>query len=214
MPIESELKTEDQKNLARLGDIIVVALYEVDLDIILHGGTALWRCYGGNRFSSDIDIYVTKSQLTKLNHYLTWSLNKRGVKINFPKYSSGRTMIIFDEVAKAKLEPMDKPAGLQAISMEYEKIDGTRLFVRTLKVDEFIKEKIKAYERRRYIRDLYDLYLLAGTEGFEKGVKSQLAKFIKRIEPPIDESVLQSMIYTGIAPTFNELVEKIGERIK
>ena len=144
-PLENRLKTPEQKNLANLQDRLVEALYGVDLDIILHGGTAIWRCYGGNRFSDDIDVYATAPQLKELEHSLGWELNRRGAKLEYPKYSTKR-IIVFNDTARVKLEIMDKPNGLRAISKEYEKADGTKLFVRTLKAEDFIAEKIVTYE--------------------------------------------------------------------
>jgi predicted nucleotidyltransferase component of viral defense system len=38
--------------------------------------------------------------------------------------------------------------------------DGSSMFVNTLSADVFILEKMKAYESRRYERDLYDIYHL------------------------------------------------------
>jgi len=35
-------------------------LYNVFPRAVLHGGTAIWRCYHGNRFSEDLDVYLEK----------------------------------------------------------------------------------------------------------------------------------------------------------
>jgi len=213
-PLENRLKTPEQKSLARLQDKLVEALYGVDLGIILHGGTAIWRCYGGNRFSDDVDIYATAQQLSRLEHNLTWELNKQGVKIEYPKYSTKR-IIVFDDVARVKLEVMDMPAGLRAISKEYEKSDGTKLFVRTLGAEDFLVEKISTYEKRRYARDIYDIYFLVSSLGKIKAeMKSKLVRFIRHAEPPMDEQALKDIVYTGVAPSFKEIREAIGEKLK
>jgi predicted nucleotidyltransferase component of viral defense system len=213
-PLENRLRTPEQRNLANLQDRLVEALYRVDLDIILHGGTAIWRCYGGNRFSDDVDVYAIAPQLKKLEHSLGWELNRRGVKLEYPKYSTKR-IIVFNDTARVKLEIMNKPDGLRAISKEYEKTDGTKLFVRTLKAENFIAEKISAYESRKYIRDAYDLYFLVSNLKEIKGkIKDELTLFIRSAEPPTDEQSLKDIVYSGVAPSFNEIMEYIGGRLK
>ena len=80
LPIELNLKDAKQVALARLQDYVVEALIAVEPNIVMHGGTAIWRCYGGNRFSEDVNVYASDSQVKKLHYYLTWALSKRGGK--------------------------------------------------------------------------------------------------------------------------------------
>ncbi len=60
------LKTEHQLAVAALQDSVVESIFEMDENIVMQGGTAIWRCYNGNRFSEDIDIYATETQIKKL----------------------------------------------------------------------------------------------------------------------------------------------------
>ncbi len=39
-------------------DILVMQIYEDFPTAVIHDGTAIWRCYGSNRFSEDVDIYL------------------------------------------------------------------------------------------------------------------------------------------------------------
>ena len=50
-PIEIKLKSHVQVAIARVQDLAVESLLALDSKIILHGGTAIWRCYNGKRFS-------------------------------------------------------------------------------------------------------------------------------------------------------------------
>jgi predicted nucleotidyltransferase component of viral defense system len=33
-------------------------MYEKFPNAVIHGRTAIWRCYGSNRFSEDVDVYL------------------------------------------------------------------------------------------------------------------------------------------------------------
>ncbi len=57
LPLEKRLKKRAHVELAYLQDELVEIMYSLDPKIILHGGTAIWRCLGGNRFSEDLDFY-------------------------------------------------------------------------------------------------------------------------------------------------------------
>src|SRR3989344_6918964 len=76
IPIILRLKKGIHKNIALAQDILIQELYNVFNDAVLHGGTAIWRCYKGNRFSEDLDLYL-KRDLEKIN-LLFNNLNKRG----------------------------------------------------------------------------------------------------------------------------------------
>ena len=62
-----KLKKKMHKDIALLQDIFIDILYEIFPDCVLHGGTAVWRCYNGTRFSEDIDVYI-KKDLQKLEN--------------------------------------------------------------------------------------------------------------------------------------------------
>ena len=42
--------------VAEMQDILVLELLG-NIDFVVHGGTAIWRIYGGKRLSYDVDIY-------------------------------------------------------------------------------------------------------------------------------------------------------------
>ena len=69
LPIILTLKKEFQKKIARAQDIIVEEMGKHFNQVVLHGGTAIWRCYKGNRFSEDVDVYISKD-LNKINYFI------------------------------------------------------------------------------------------------------------------------------------------------
>jgi len=62
-----KLRKLAQKGVASAQDKIVEEVFKVfGKTAVLHGGTGIWRCYRGNRFSEDVDVYIPKD-LNKLN---------------------------------------------------------------------------------------------------------------------------------------------------
>ena len=61
IPLILRLKKAMHKEVAKAQDMVVEPLYRVFNGAVLHGGTAIWRCYNGNRFSEDIDVYIPKN---------------------------------------------------------------------------------------------------------------------------------------------------------
>ena len=62
IPLILKLKKKAHKDIAEAQDIIIRELYTLFDKAVLHGGTSIWRCYGGNRFSEDIDVYIPNDQ--------------------------------------------------------------------------------------------------------------------------------------------------------
>jgi predicted nucleotidyltransferase component of viral defense system len=58
LPIDKKLKKKIHKTVALAQDILVLELYDKFPSAVIHGGTAIWRCYGSNRFSEEIDVYL------------------------------------------------------------------------------------------------------------------------------------------------------------
>lgn len=208
-PIEKRLKSEKQVAVARLQDRVMDSVLAISQSVILHGGTAIWRCYGGKRFSFDLDLYASSMQLRKLLNNLAWELEKRGMAMDYLSFT-GHVISIHDEFASIKLEITDKPNGKNSVQKEYVRADGSKMFINTLSDEEFILEKIKAYVSRGYARDLYDIYhLLAFSPKLSMATKKKLRAFVKAILPPKDSKELQELVYEGIAPKFDTMVKYI-----
>ena len=57
IPLANQLKKRQQVETAFLQDEIIRLVYLTTEEMVLHGGTAIWRCYSGKRFSEDLDLY-------------------------------------------------------------------------------------------------------------------------------------------------------------
>ena len=183
----------DRLKVAELQDYIVDIIYEkIDPRAELYGGTAIWRCYGGNRFSEDIDIYMKRESTEKLIS----SLPKYGMRITWRDKEIPTNIRISDGVTELLLESKDGYA--QSIIRQYMRVDGSSLTISVLSPTELLVRKIEAYEGRRLIRDLYDIFVLTNhIDRRDYTVSEKLSSFLETVRRPSDEKMLSSLIYSG-----------------
>ena len=195
-PLALMLKKRLHKEIAKAQDLIVETIFAHIPNAVLHGGTAIWRCYNGSRFSEDLDFYF-KRNVKKLD-ILFESLKSIGFDVlkKRIKENSIYSTLKFG-VAEVRLEGVFK--SVKSIVKEYELVDGTFITVRTLTPENLLLEKIDAYIKRRKIRDLYDVfYLLRFVK--KEDVKKNVAVFLKNFKEPVDKHVLKSLILWGVVP--------------
>ncbi|MGC8671591.1 MAG: nucleotidyl transferase AbiEii/AbiGii toxin family protein [Candidatus Micrarchaeia archaeon] len=211
LPISVRLSRKEFVDVAYLQDLFVDSLYAFDKRAVLHGGTAIWRCYSGNRLSYDLHFYLTsKDEAALIGKNLTWELSKRGASLDkMSLIDHSLYALVSSQAAKLKAEMKYETKRLRPIVKEYERADGTLLSVLTLTPEQLILEKIAAYESRRYIRDLYDIYFLLNYVTKPREVKPKLRNFIKSMEAPVDGKSLSGIILAGVAPTYKDLKEGI-----
>ena len=81
---------------------------------------------------------------------------------------------------------------------QYVRVDGSSATVSVFTPAEMLIRKIEAYQGRRFVRDVYDIFILI--RFLDKGdhvVASSLSSFLTKSKPPVDEDALKSLIYTG-----------------
>jgi len=69
-------------------------------------------------------------------------------------------------------------------------------------------EKISAYLKGGFIRDIYDIYFLLSYSSKEK-IKNALLKLLKNFKKPVNEKELKFLIIIGVAPKLEEILNKI-----
>ncbi len=212
-PIESRLKSEKQAAIARLQDIAMESILAIDKEAIMHGGTAIWRCYNGKRFSFEIDLYASDDEVKGILEGLSWNLRKRAAEMDYP-IGTNRVITVHNSEASIKIEMLKKPPRIKSVQIEYAKTDGTKMFINTLSASDFVLEKIKAYNSRAYIRDLYDIYILVANNEIDKKAKTELRFFMLKLKPPMDVKQLEDLVYEGIAPSFKQIDESIKRSLK
>lgn len=209
IPLILRLKKTAHKGIAKAQDIIVETLYSVFDDAVIHGGTSIWRCYNGNRFSEDIDVYITRD-LKKIN-LLFELFEKKGFYINKKKIGENSiysSLILNREVIR--FEALFKE--IKGSLKEYETVEGNFISIYTLTPEELIKEKIDTYLKRLKIRDLYDIFFLL-RYAQNSVIKKELQEFLKKFKKPIDENELKTIILEGIVPKTEDMISYIKRRI-
>ena len=206
IPIILKIKKETHKSIAQAQDVIIQELYRVFDAAVFHGGTAIWRCYGGNRFSEDIDVYMPRS-LNKIE-MLFANLEKRGFIVQKKKISehSLYSSLLWERTS-VRLEAVFKT--VSGHLKEYQAVEGNLMTVYTLFPEEFIAEKVSAYLDWRKIRDLYDIFFLLRFVGNAAAVRQPLDRLKTQFKPPLDEKELKVLILEGLVPTSKKMIEYI-----
>lgn len=210
IPLNLKLKKKIQKEIAIVQDVVVEELYNFFPKAVIHGGTAIWRCYNGNRFSEDIDVYIKKDE-KRINDFFN-SLEKRGFKIAKKrlKENSLYSELIFNRI------PVRFEATFQikkSILKKYETSESFFISVYILTAENLIIEKISTYLKRQKIRDLYDIFFLLNYAKKNKIIE-YLKKLIKNFTKPKDEENLKAIIISGAIPNSKQLIEEIKRYIK
>ncbi|MFH1317023.1 MAG: nucleotidyl transferase AbiEii/AbiGii toxin family protein [Candidatus Woesearchaeota archaeon] len=210
IPLILRLKKQSHKDIARAQDIIVETLYEIFNKAVLHGGTAIWRCYSGNRFSEDIDALIPKN-LEKIEA-LFRNFEKKGFFIEkkkigqnsiYSKLKMNRTIVRFEALFK----------NVKGELKEYETINGILISVYTLLPEDLIKGKVDAYLNRLKIRDIYDIFFLLRFVKNKDLIKKDLERLVRGFKKPIDEKELKVIIIQGIVPKIDEMMDYIKRGI-
>ncbi len=209
LPISNVLKRRSELETAQLEDEVMGVLANITDKMALHGGTAVWRCYGGKRFSTDIDVYV-------------WDEGFRGkfitaaerIGIDVTKFREKG--VTFIHVRKNDTEIKVEPRNVEksALLAPYERVDGSRMNILVLSPEDLILEKIEAYNDRRAYKDLYDITILLNSVKDTGMVKKALLEFVRTVPKPDENtqsySEFRAVIYAGIIPTYQRMLEFIN----
>ena len=214
LPIIKELRKREYREIASFQDMVIDLLYRTDSSIILHGGTTVWRCFSGNRFSTDIDAYLTNRINAKaLKRRLSALAADYGINVEKVKDSGNLLFIGFSlNNTYLKVEINHTLKKLNPLATRFERVDGTFTDVLALSPEGLIAEKINAYSDRRFIRDIYDVYILSEYAKKEPDLKKKVNDFLSNIAQPVDEEDLKVLIYAGPVPSFQSMVSSIKAR--
>lgn len=213
IPLTKKLKKSDHLQVALAQDLLVSELYEHYPKAVIHGGTAIWRCYNGNRFSEDIDAYINSLEEDKINNFSD-GLVQRGFKKTkmkvtenavFSKFSRQGAIVRFEAVEKELDDYSTK---------RFEMTDGSSIVVNTLPPAQLIKEKVNAYLGRRKIRDLYDIFFLIEYVEDKEKIGEDLSKLLNNFKAPEDEADLKTVIITGAVPKEKDMISEIKKWAK
>jgi predicted nucleotidyltransferase component of viral defense system len=210
IPLEKRLRKSIHRKLASAQDLIVETLYNFFPKAIIHGGTAIWRCYNSKRFSEDIDVYIPKetdkevkfqdfTNALKSNEFTVKKFKFTNNSV-FSKLKKDDVEIRFEVTFKNLKNFLVKP---------FEASDGTFMNVYTLFPDDLIIEKILAYKSRKKVRDLYDIWFLLNLIEDKEKIRTHIIDLLKHLEKPKDYKTLKALIILGPVPSIENLIEGI-----
>lgn len=191
--------------IAELQDKLLIEISS-RFEIILHGGTAIWRIYRGKRFSYDIDIYYADP--AKILEYFKKSESFQLVR---GKITSSNVLYLrFQEnnsLVEVEASPLFKK--MQSADGEFYLVGGDSIVLKTLTPSELLREKINAFRSREKARDLYDIFYLLDIVNTAK-IKNELKGLIPSLKVmPKDFSGLRELILVGKVPDFETVVRKV-----
>lgn len=182
----AEVKNISLTNTERdyLQEIILFNLYKgIKDELVFKGGTALYKIYGLNRFSQDLDFTLTKRRF-KLKNLVAkmidqvWLLGIKGkikefreyknevnIRLVFrgPLYNGSKESLVLIPLNTSLRERVVK-ASNELIISSYREIPSFEVYV--MGEQEIAAEKIRAILTREKARDVYDLWFL-----LKKGIK-------------------------------------------
>lgn len=208
IPLVLRLKKQAHRNIALAQDIIIEQVYNYFSNAVLHGGTAIWRCYNSNRFSEDIDVYIPKNKKS-IEAFFESLKNKDFIVIKKKITKNSLFSILqFDRVIVRFKALFKKPLPKGSLA-EFERANASLFTVYVLTPEELINEKVYTYLKRRKIRDLYDIFFLLRHVRHKIKIFKALKEFITKFKNPPDEKELKVLIIEGIVPSSNKMLDYI-----
>ncbi len=206
VPLNLKLRNKKDREVAFAQDIMVAELYKFFPEAVIHGGTGIWRCYNGNRFSEDVDVYIKRDE-RKIEEFFK-SLETKGLKFIKKRLKENSLYSGWDfKGIEIKFEATFQ--NKKPFLKKYETAESFFINVYTLTPEDLVIEKVETYLKRRKIRDLYDIAFLINYVENKELVKDYLKKLIAKFEKPIDEENLADIIIVGVVPSSNELLMEI-----
>lgn len=208
IPLQARLKREIHRKIAYAQDLVVKEVYSVFDKAVFHGGTAIWRCYNGNRFSEDLDFYLIKD--SEKIELLFKNLKKIGFEIKKKKILE-RSIYSELEIDRTCVRLEATFQKISGVICSYEMSDGNLISVYSLTAEQFLAEKSNTYLQRHKVRDLWDIFfLLNKIENLTK-IK-EVSALIKNYKKPVDESDLKAILLEGIVPSASEMIDYIKRK--
>ena len=209
IPLSLQLRRAIHRRIAEAQDLLIIEFYRSYPEAVIHGGTAIWRCFSSNRFSEDIDLYLKPEYKSLNDEGLLRTLETLGFKvIKFKK--TERSLYSKFEWNKVQISAEAVYSAINNyVSKRFELTDGNYIIVYTLPEWLLIREKVDTYLSRRRIRDLYDIYFLLQKVNEKEVVIGDLKRLLRRYKPPINPKELKTLIYTGVTPKLEDMLEEM-----
>jgi len=210
IPLFKRMKKQAHRDIALLQDQVLGVVYSLDGSAVLHGGTAIWRCFRGNRFSEDLDFYSVPG--SRFRELLSKEIGKSGLELLkfretensvYSKISGGNALVAL-ELAKRRFR--------NAAVSEFETADGNFIDVFTPGPNALLLEKLSAYRGRMLVRDIYDVYHLSRFVEASRPFNKEVSGLLAGLPLPKDERNLKGLILSGAVPSFSQMADALKAR--
>jgi predicted nucleotidyltransferase component of viral defense system len=93
--------------------------------------------------------------------------------------------------------------------MPYERADGGKMDIFSIRPESILLEKAEAYISRKLIRDIYDVYFLSSISS-----PAEAKEIIKKAldTEPIDKENLSAIVYSGAVPSIEQMKSVLKAR--
>lgn len=155
-------------------------------ELIFCGGTMMRLCWGLDRYSVDLDFWVTKTLDFKILYDKL--KNELGTNYRISDSANKHKTILFELKSSAyprslKIEIRKEQKKIKVVSaIAYTKFSNIQVMVKTVSLEDMMTSKIRAFLSRKEIRDLYDIEFLLKRGIQIKEEPEILKKLIKGIE--------------------------------
>ncbi len=212
VPLFNRLKRQIHREIGLVQDRIVEAIYSLEENPVLHGGTAIWRCFQGNRFSEDLDFYF----LPKKNFKEAFAAEVASAGFVLEKFKQTEatiyskivhgSVIVSVEVA---LREFKNP-----VVKEFERVDGSFLDVFVPSAEDLLLEKLAAFKSRKLVRDIFDVYHLSNFVEEKPGFNEKVSALLEGLPVPLDEKNLRTIVLSGAVPSFEQMQQALERRFQ
>jgi predicted nucleotidyltransferase component of viral defense system len=211
MALLDRLVDAAQRQKAILQDRAVEMVFSATSDAVLHGGTAIWRCYSGERFSKDLDFYFKKdSALQKaLNRLAQGGLRRELLQTRKANFGLYRNYILRSGNIDIALQvTLNK---IKGDLTRYETSNGAYRNINSLSAERLLLEKADALSDRHKARDLYDIWILKNYD-FSQKTAEILSGALTKHPKIIDFDELKHTVY-GMLPPIDAMKDDISRRL-
>ena len=209
VPLGVRLRRRAHKAVALAQDVLIGEVYDAFPEAVLHGGTAIWRCYGGGRFSEDLDFYLPDATRAAGERLRRGAVAKGLTELKFKETANTLFAKFGHEGAAVSFEAAKRGPSAPSVVKPFVMLDGNLMLVRTLSPESLLVEKAAAYTSRSKVRDLYDVYFLLGIVARDARVAEAVESLVERYCPPVDEAQLRTIVVAGAVPSAEGMVGEL-----
>jgi len=190
------LKNKEHIEKDYFQDLLLYHLYKKSNNFIFKGGTCLYKLYNLPRFSEDLDFSVLaqgniRETVESVARELKAKIESKKTKTSFLFKLRFPGILTQFNTIRIDVSLVNIVLGFEVKNYIPSYIDIPPFFLRVLKLEEILAEKIHALIKRNNARDLYDLFFLLR---FVEPNKELIQKKLKIFRMEFDKELIKRKI--------------------